>query len=220
MKHNLIFIFIFLPVMTVFGQTFNVQVGPSFSKSNWENIGSSDHNSLLEDKVVGISGSLGAEYWNKKYFNLSSNIGFVQKGGKDSIWTVFGPPDPLPLFPYKLKLNYLTVNTLIVARIPVKDAIFPYIFVGPRVDYLVSYSEDSPGIIQGYADRDKVNYLNYGFITGVGIKYKFDKFLLGVVYNYNINLNNLVDFKWTSSGSTYKISDNTYTLNLQIGYKL
>jgi hypothetical protein len=218
MKHCFIFLFVFLPIMTLFGQTFSLQIGPSFSKSTWENIWMTKH-TLLQDKVIGTNASLGIEYWDRKYFNLSSSLGFIQKGGKDSIQLVFGPPEPIPLTFYKLRLNYLTVNTCAIVKIPVRDVITPYLLAGPRIDYLVSYKEDA-AIIKEYEDVDKINYLSYGFITGVGIKYKLDKVELGVVFNYLINLNNLVDFKWTSDGPTRKVSDNTYTLNFQIGYKL
>lgn len=204
--------------MALFGQTFNLQIGPSFSKSNWENIMMSQHN-LLEDNVTGTNASLGIEYWDNTYFNLSSNLGFIQKSGKDSIQLVFGPPDPIPLTPYKLKLNYLTVNTSVIVKIPIRDVITPYIMAGPRIDYLVSYKEDI-AVIKDYEDIDKVNYLIYGFITGIGINYKFDKIQVGIVFNYYVNLNNMVDFKWTSTSVTRKVSDNTYTLNFQIGYKL
>ena len=204
--------------MALFGQTFNLQIGPSFSKSNWENIMMSQH-SLLDDNVIGTNVSLGMEYWDHTYFNLSSNLGYIQKGGKDSIQLIFGPPEPIPLSPYKLKLNYLTVNTCIIVKIPVRDAIFPYLLAGPRIDYLVSYKEDVP-VIKNYEDIGKVNYFIYGFITGIGINYKLDKIQLGIVFNYFINLNNLVDFKWTNAGPIRKVSDNTFVLNFQIGYKL
>jgi len=218
MKHHFIFLFVFLPIMTLFGQTFNLQIGPSFSKSKWENIWLAEH-TLLKDKVIGTNASLGIEYWDNTYFNLSSSLGFIQKGGKDSIQFEFGPPEPIPFTFYKLKLNYLTVNTCVIVKIPVRDVIIPYLLAGPRVDYLVSYKEDA-AIIKDYVDIDKVTYLSFGFITGIGIRYELDKLQLGVVFNYLINLNNLVDYKWTNAGPTRKISDNTFTLNFQIGYKL
>jgi hypothetical protein len=218
MKHCFIFLFVFLPIMTLFGQTFNLQIGPSFSKSTWENLWMSEH-ILLQDRVVGTNASLGIEYWDNTYFNLSSSLGFIQKGGKDSIPFEFGPPEPIPVTFYKLKLNYLTVNTSVIIKIPVRDVIIPYLLAGPHIDYLVSYKEDA-AIIKDYVDEDKVNYLSYGFITGFGVRYKLDKIQLGVVFNYLMNLNNLVDYKWTSAGITRKVSDNTFTLNFQIGLKI
>jgi hypothetical protein len=218
MKHCFIFLLVFLLIMSVFGQTLDVQIGPSFSKSKWENLMMSNH-TLLNDKVIGTNASLGIEYWDNTYFNLSSSLGFIQKGGKDSIQIVFGPPEPIPLTFYKLKLNYVTFNTCAIVKIPFRDVIIPYLLAGPRIDYLVSYKEDVP-VIKGYEDVDKVNCLSYGFITGAGIKYKLDKIQVGVVFNYLINLNNLVDFKWTSDGPLRKFSDNTFSLNFQIGHKL
>jgi hypothetical protein len=204
--------------MSLFGQTLDVQIGPSFSKSKWENLWMTEH-PLLEDKVVGANASIGLEYWDHTYFNLSSSLGFIQKGGKDSIPLAWGPPEPIPLTFYKLKLNYVTFNTSVIVKIPIRNVITPYLMAGPRIDYLVSYKEDA-SIVKFYEDIDKLNYVRYGFITGAGIKYNLDKIQVGVVFNYLINMNNLVDFKWTSDGPLRKVSEDTYVVNFQIGYKL
>ena len=61
--------------------------------------------------VAGLNVLVGIDYLNLKYFNLSSNIGFIQKGGKDSILIVtqFGEPENKELF--KITVNYITINT-------------------------------------------------------------------------------------------------------------
>jgi len=217
MKHNIIFLFLLLPIMTLFGQTFNLQIGPTFSKLKWEN--SLVQHTMLDNNVTGINALLGIEFWDNKYFNLSSNLGFIQKGGKDSISVTspLGEMDSMMLF--KERLNYLTVNTAFIFKIPVKDVIFPYIMAGPRIDYLISYKENI-AFIKQFEDADKVNYLIYGIIMGIGINYKFDKIQLGIVFNYYVNLNKMVDYTWENPNITNKISDNTFALNFQIGYKL
>lgn len=63
------------------------------------------------DKVYPYHISLGYQYLDKGWFNLSSNIGYLRKGGQVKIDynSIFGESSGNVIL--KSKLNYLTINT-------------------------------------------------------------------------------------------------------------
>ena len=216
MKRNLTFLFFSLQILTLSGQNLTLQVGPSFSKLNWEN--SISNEILFNKNVTGINVLIGIDYLNLKYFYLSSNIGFIQKGGKDSVPVVAQNGEIEGKHVLKTKLNYLTLNTTANLKLPIKDFVIPYLFVGPRVDYLISYKE-SAAFIKQFDDWGKVNKLIYGVITGFGLDFKIKRFFAGAVFNYYFNFNKIVYYTSDNNIST-KIIDRTFTINLKVGYKL
>jgi hypothetical protein len=83
---------------------------------------------------------------------------------------------------------------------------------------MISYQE-KVDFIKQFDEINQVNKFIYGFITGAGINFQIKKIQLGAVFEYYINLNKLVDYN-SDKDVRNKISDYTYTLNFQIGYKL
>jgi hypothetical protein len=75
-------------------------------------------------------------------FNVSSNIGFLRKGGKDSFILRNETEEQVGEIIVKAKLDYLSVNTTFDLKFPIKDRIFPFISIGPRFDYLISCSHE------------------------------------------------------------------------------
>jgi Outer membrane protein beta-barrel domain len=216
MKRNFLILLVCLLNLSLFGQTLHLQIGPSFSKLNWKN--SMVQDIMFNRNVTGFNASIGVEYLNLKYFNLNSTLGFIQKGGKDSI-SVTGPQgENESKEEFKIKLNYLTINTTVEFKVPIKEFITPYIFIGPRLDYLISYKEKA-NFIKQFDEINQVNKYIYGFIAGVGINFQIKKIQLGAVFDYYLNINKLVDYTSDKNVSN-KISDNTYTLSFQVGYKL
>ena len=216
MKRNLLFLSVCLLNVSLLGQTLDLQIGPTFSKLNWRN--SMVQGIMFNKNVTGFNASIGVEYLNFKYFNLHSNVGFIQKGGKDSISVTGSQGEVESKEEFKIKLNYLTLNTNIEFKLPIIKFITPYVLIGPRLDYMISYQE-KVDFIKQFDEINQVNKFIYGFITGAGINFQIKKIQLGAVFEYYINLNKLVDYN-SDKDVRNKISDYTYTLNFQIGYKL
>ena len=63
-------------------QTLTIQGGTTFSRLKWFNGGDSDFK-RYEKTLIGYSGFVGVDYLEKKHFNLSTNAGFIRKGGKE-----------------------------------------------------------------------------------------------------------------------------------------
>ena len=71
-------------VILLNGQTIKIQGGTSISKLDWQNA-----NQLNNKKLIGHSVFAGLDYFDKQYFNLSSNIGLIRKGGE---YDIYPPP--------------------------------------------------------------------------------------------------------------------------------
>jgi hypothetical protein len=204
------------------GQDLTLQIGPSFSTLKWEN--SMIEAEMYEDNLTGINVLMGIQYLDLKYFNLHSNIGFVQKGGKDSIPLVNVEGEILEIKLFKYRLDYLTLNTTANLKLPVKDIFVPYLFAGPRIDYLVSYKEDVV-FLEQFDEMDALNKFTYGLVTGAGFDFQIQQFLIGTVFSYYFNFNKIVD--WTTETEisnipevTNTVDDKTFTINLKVGYRL
>jgi len=201
--------------MSLLGQTPYLQIGPSFSELSWKN--SMVNKDPFNKGIVGFDAMAGVNYLNFKYFCLSSNIGFIQKGGSQKVTMTNELGDSIATTEETERLNYLTLNTTFDLKIPIKDDIEPYILVGPRIDYLINYKENI-GFLKQFDNAGKLIKISNGFITGAGINFQIKKNQLGAIFDYYINLNKLVDYT-SDKDVCNKISDNTYTLNFQVGYK-
>jgi hypothetical protein len=197
-----------------FGQIVNFQGGTSISKLDWEinNMG----NDYFNEPIVGYSFFLGIDYCNNNYFNLSSNIGALRKGGSSTMTFTSDPNDPGITTTETAKLDYISFNTTLDLKYPIKERFIPFISVGPRLDYLANYSKEFDGI----NDLDALNKFTFGMLLGGGLKYNLSQFQLGVRADYYLNFNQIAEWPVAIGNLGGKINDNTYTINLSIGYKL
>jgi hypothetical protein len=204
---------------TINGQTMYLKIGPSFSKLIWNT--SVFYNGAFDQSIIGIDAIVGINYLKFKYFNLSSEAGYVQKGGsKTTLSHVIGDG----VSRNTIRLNFFTLNTTFNLKIPIKELIEPYIFVGPRIDYLFSYSEQED-FIKHFDEAGELNKVSYGIIFGGGIKLKVKRIQLGLVFDYYLTINKLVNYSITVSTATgmqevtNKLFDNTFTINALFSYK-
>ena len=217
MKTKALAIFFVVITTCSYSQTLNLRVGPSISSLDFKN--SMVTGNQFDKSMIGVDVLLGYDYLDFKYFNLSTNFGFIQKGGSGSILFVSGSnPDDPGIMDFKEKLYFLTVNTVIEGKLPIKDFIVPFIHAGPRLDYLFSYSEPAE-LLSQFEDINELNKYIYGVIVGGGIDFKIKKFKLGIGFDYYWNFNELVDYT-AKTGVTNQISDKTFTLNFQVGVNL
>jgi hypothetical protein len=215
MKRYIVALYLFFLIPFSFGQTLKIQTGISISKLFFDN--SLTKESDFNNKVNSFTGLIGVEYLNFKYFNLSSNIGYNKKGGKEVFEVIDPEGNSLGNKEVIIRLDYLTLNTTINFKLPIKNKLFPFIEIGPRIDYLFSYSDDV-NFIKGFEDNDKLNKVIYGAIVGGGLKYSLHRFQIGLVAEYYLNFNKMADY--SALDINIELYDRTYTLNLLLGYKL
>jgi hypothetical protein len=212
MKKNLLLLLILFSLTDLQSQTLTLQAGTSVSSLRYENSFSTTE--LFRKPIVGLDISLGLDYLRLKYMHLSSHFEFIQKGGIDSITYV--SPTSMHRDIIDVILNYASFNTLVCGQIPIKDRFIPFIFAGPRIDYLLSYS-DPEGFLKYFANEKKLNRVLYGINAGAGMDFHINKFLTGIVFTYFFNLSMIVDYT-SANGVTNQLSDRTFTINFRFGY--
>jgi len=198
----------------IFSQTLKIQTGTSLSKLDWQinTIGFE----YLNETLVGFSIFGGIEYLNKDYFNLSTNIGYLVKGGKDEYDFVNLTSEILMRKEKKVKLNYITLNTLLDFKYPINDKIIPFVSIGPRIDYLLSYSD----VLDKLDEINELDKLSFGLSVGAGVRYQLSKVRFGIRTDYYVNFNEIAEWPSQSGNLGGKISDKTLLINLSIGYVL
>jgi hypothetical protein len=213
MKKSLLFFSLTIIASVVHSQTLFVKLGPSFShiyyRPSFEKL-----YSQVEKGMIGFDAIVGVNYLQLKYFNVSSGIGYITEGGSESYHLSQNDPS----FPnYKIILNFLTVNTTFNFKVPIKNIVEPYVFAGPRLDYLASYTDGSWDLLLNYEKNGKLNKLIYGAIFGGGINVMIKRFRVGLDFDYYYNLNKLVDYekKWGPE----QFSSDVYAINAFFGYK-
>jgi len=214
MKHLTLLVFGLLLSTLIFGQTLKIQTGTTLSKLDWK-IGNLDL-APYNETLIGYSVFAGMDYIENKYFNLSSNLGVLRKGGRGTITFTTEIGEPIDDKTEKAKLDYFTVNTTLDIKYPIKDKIFPYISFGPRFDYLTSYSKEFDGL----KEIGALKKYNFGLILGGGIKYELSKIQIGLRADYYLNFDKVADWPAQPGNLGGEVNDKTMTLNLIIGYKL
>lgn len=211
-KKSLLLFITFFSLQLSFGQVIHLQFGPSISNLQWsvENI-----RRIGSDKTLtGRSAFIGLDYLNSRHFNLSTNVGYLQKGDRSDIAYIKGEGDILVFPAMKALFEYFSFNTLAEIKLPISKRFIPYISFGPRVDYLFSYTKD-------FSFIEEINQMPryaYGANAGGGIKLDFRRLMVGVRSDYYFNLNKMAN--WGSNSDTSWIEDTTYLVNLTVGYKL
>ena len=197
-------------------QILKIQTGASFSNLDWtlNTMGIKD---LYHKMFVGHSLFLGLDYLEHKRYNLSSNVGLLQKGGADEFPEVNSNGDLTGnMVQDRASLNYISFNTCIDYNLSKSEALQNYISIGPRIDYLYSYSKHFNGI----ADINALKNISAGLIIGTGTKLNLNKFQVGLRADYYLNANKVADWPASPYNAGGQIKSNTFTLNLTFGYKL
>ncbi|MCF8391437.1 MAG: hypothetical protein K9H12_12135, partial [Bacteroidales bacterium] len=102
------------------------------------------------EPLIGQNIFIGTDYWNKKFFNLSTNLGYINKKGEDGYW--YTSPYGSSYITNKVDITYLTINTYFDLKFPILNTFYPYVSFGPRLDYLVkNENEANMEILTSYA---------------------------------------------------------------------
>lgn len=197
-------------------QTLKIQGGTSISKLDWQLKGT-NINSFYDETFIGYSIFAGIDYLDKKYYNLSTNIGMIRKGGKDEIeaYDEDGLPTGQTII-QKPTLDYLSINTMIDLKYRITETVSPFISFGPRIDYLVNSNK----YFDSLEDINELQSTSIGLILGGGLKYNISNLQLGLRTDYYLNFTKVADWTNESNGVKGEVTVNTFTVNLTIGYKL
>jgi hypothetical protein len=194
-----------------FSQTLTFQAGTSISKLDWY-IEIVDE-SIYGEYIINPTFLVGVEYFNKTHFYLSSNIGYIVKGG-GSTRDIRAEDNSITKHYISAKYSYLTLNTTFDLKHTFGEKFTAYLSVGPRIDIGLGYNDQFESL------HNDLNNIIYGMITGLGVKYKFGFGNLGIRYDRYFNFNQIA--KWESAQFRVAggIKDKTATLTLTYGIEL
>lgn len=191
-----ILLFLFLVAsITAQSQVVKLSNGIAFSSIN------SEKREILDDRVKLYSFMLGLDYYDKKYYNLSSEIGFQSKGGREKIITGEFINE---------KWSYIHMNTTMRIKYPI-NSVQIYCGVGPFLDVLIDSNQFESELYNNY----EMNKLVFGLKPEIGFNQNLSKHMVaGLNCSYCVNLT-------SAGGSNYdKIKNNVFSLMIVLAYKL
>lgn len=157
---------------------------------------------ILEGKTSNYSVNLGVDYFEKKWFYLSTKVGYVKIGGTE----IFNATEATKVSERK---NYLHLNTSFRAFVR-KDAATCFVGVGPYFNALLSSDRFNSA---DYKDGYKVkSYL--GGLGEVGFHFDVKKMRLGFAVEYMRSLSP------TASSPEIDLKNNNLGALATIGYRI
>lgn len=171
------------------------------------------------NKVYPYQMSLGYQYLDKGWYNLSSNIGYTRRGGQVKIpYNSITGAEWSGRITEKDKLHYLTLSTTFDIKKTSRDGYTFFIGVGPRLDFnlksvVTTYSDFDDTVSDYKSTKEKLDGIHpvlFGLKCVGGIRKDFRNMQLG------FNIAYLPSFTCLSDG----IRDRTFTFGLSLGYKL
>ena len=207
-----IIIFLILFAQLSFSQIidrYGVNAGASYSTQFWNSNLIPEPNTEYK---VGFMAFISAEK-NHGKFGLRAEIGYLQKGFIKSDELLFSNGSVI-IKNKSVILHDLALNTGLKIT-PFKFAVFPYLFVGIRGDYMIShrnnmvFEEPGSGIKYKLWESliDDFNKFNLGGLLGLGVDIK------EIIYfeiEYNPNFTKNINAKYL------KIKDNCYGVKLGV----
>ena len=172
----------------------------------------------LYEKRPTYSVMLGCDYFEHDWFYLSSEIGYIKKGGEDTVydysvlqegeWSRYGYARRTA------RLNYLHVNTSFRVKHSF-DKVTLYVGVAPTLDFLMRDNCDTRFDYRRYKDEYNSKKVVLGIKPEIGAYYNVDE-KLRVMFNLSFmrNITSVGEIKNNS------LDNHTVALSLGIGYKL
>lgn len=161
---------------------------------------------ILTDNNRNYSTSLGIDYLQKKWFYLSSQIGYARIGGQETNEGLIGTND----FKITENSDYVHVNTTFRITTRRQDLNF-FAGIGPFVNILTSSKNFKSNL---YKDPYRLKEIYAGGKAEVGISHDIEKIRISLVgsYMYNISPSASTDF--------ITLNNQTYSAMLSVGYKI
>lgn len=170
---------------------------------------------MYEKLLVPFQVSAGIDYMDRGWYELSSSIGYLRKGGTDDVSIMDGVGHYVGDARLKLKLDYLTVNTTFRIKKVSQDKYTFYAGIGPRIDFGLKGRAGTNSKLDNIAGYGKVSNLRtviVGLKCEAGINYKIDRYILGANISYLPSFMKPVTYDF--------LRDRTFTLGVVLGYVL
>lgn len=160
---------------------------------------------MLNTAIKSYSFMFGIDYINSNIIGLSSQIGYLCKGGKETMgYPVISASD------FVEKVDYIHFNTTVRLKY-MKFFYCIYIGVGPKIDILLDDNYLKSSIYNDY----KLSTISAGLKYEVGFEqYLNNRISVGLNFSYIQNIGKV-------GGTVYnKLLNDTYLLSFSLGYRL
>ncbi|WP_103864869.1 outer membrane beta-barrel protein [Aquimarina sp. I32.4] len=161
---------------------------------------------VLNKKIITYSALIGMDYWETKSFYLSSQVGYLRKGGKEENPLLSGDQAK-----FKEAWNYIHLNTTMRFPFKLKDNTHIFIGIGPKMDFLVGSEKFKSSL---YSSGFKMNTTTFGGKAEMGLVHDFDKYRIGINFSY------LHDLTTAASTEFMDLKNNAFSGMLSVGYRL
>ncbi len=212
-KLSLSILIILINTLNLFSQIIKVENGISMTSFQFKS-----YESPFDKKIYTYQISSGIDYLDKGWFNLSSNVGYIRRGGKSIYESRNNDGDYLGKIADKIHIDYLTLNTTFNVKTTTYNNYTFFAGVGPRLDFKLNRNYTfggSPSL--DISTAPKVNNIAFGLKCTTGAYYEVGRIQLGLNLSYLPNFTKI--FKKDDGSGSY-CHDHTFTLGLSLGYKL
>jgi hypothetical protein len=179
-------------------QVLRLNTGISYSSFSHKDI------DILNSKITSPSLSLGYEYFKENYYELSSEIAYIQKGGKENNFIVIND-EGITYIEVDEKLSFVSFSTTFRLKYPFYNS-YMYIGFGPKVDCLLSDRK-----LKSY--EYTLNRISFGFKPEIGFSQNLnEKLSVGLNLSYLWNIGRIGKSEYSNLYNTY------YSMCFSLGY--
>lgn len=161
-----------------------IKGGISIANQKWK-FTDSTYTGFERVNKSGLNFFITADFLKSKIFKLIGDLGYCEKGSQTKVQytTPELPEGDGSYIYYKDKVNYLSFSLNAKIEYPFKN-IIPYLFVGPRIDYQLSYSSD----VFYFQSYDEFTKTIFGINYGLGLTYRIKNYGIMIEFNNNKDL--------------------------------
>lgn len=183
-----------------FFQGIGITAGVTKAKQKWFLEMPDASTQIIKKKnIIGFNGSLRAEFINSDYVRWVTEFQFNQKGCKDK-----GDSTT-----FRNRLNYICWNNFLKLQFETFEG-FPYLLMGPRVEYTLTQATKSPAITGAFEK------LNFSWSVGAGFeKIVFSNFKPFIEMHYNPD----TPFYYAYDNAPLNIRNRAWELRIGIIYR-
>ncbi len=200
------------------GQFFHnvgIKYGVSIASQDWriKRWGSD----IEKDYRTGLYAGISSEILRKNFFSIGLDLSYIQKGSQDE-WELtdeFNPEGTGETETLVNRYDFLTFSPTVKFRLPRKN-LAPYIFAGPRLDYLTG-GESEDFFVRPESTK---NSFILGASYGLGMVYKFEKLIFSIEVQHQPDLTPFIHSSATSNTSSFTVINQAYAATLGIKYIL
>lgn len=205
----MVFALLVISISEGFSQVIKVENGLSLSWMKGDN---------LEQTLPAYSVMLGCDYLEHDWFYMSSEIGYIKKGGKDHIYgfaeELEGGISRVGYANLQSNLHYIQLNTSFRVKHSF-NKLNVYLGIAPTLDFLVKEDSYTTTENNKYENDYHANRVVFGIMPELGAFYDAGKMRISLNVSYTRNLSFI-----SKIGKLPCLVNNTLLMSVGIGYKI